>query len=243
MITVVSTSLHVDLKLHGEDEHKEYADALFTTTESIVLELLPELEKEIHVILTEASLKIQTKIGIVIGLLYQAICSYGAFWQGLDTINRQCKQVAATINERQIQRLKLDKEKIFRQRGTSGALGRLKRVMDRVEHGELTAKEGMEIAQKLFPTPEASSAEPFFHDLDKSFRAYEKLSRERRPPSQHLQVLETPETIEQLPGRRRGILRGGPGVKSLSLTLGLTPANIAPWRALYVSSMRMPATT
>lgn len=195
MIDLGATDFYFGVPNLLRPQFEEYSAQLFDEWEEHVGQtlLLPDYSLALEV--EEGSVKGVGKVGAWLAAIYIGVGQYGDFVQGLQTIRAQVSSVGDFLVERAAIPFELtDCEKTVRKRG--GSLGRLQRLLLKVQCREMTAEQAMREAETLLGE-EALTSPEFMQSL--------KNSLEQTPlnPEQLSLLLNTPEFEPEVLGSEK----------------------------------------
>ena len=163
MSVVTSSFVHFRYGPVDRESLLSIADLVCDRTEIAVREFLPQLEVTIAASAEEASLKTRTKVLATAGAIYIGIGNFGGFADGVREIVSVSRQAMSHVNEQIIEEVASPSATI-RTRVDTGLPGKLARLFERVESGELTAHEAQCEANSILrrvpePTPNGMSGD------------------------------------------------------------------------------------
>src|SRR5713101_5760739 len=159
MIKLAQSYLYFDRELSEEELYK-LADFIFEVTEATAAKYFRDFSFQVSARVEEGS----TKTWAVISAVTGAIIFYGDLRSSVETIYHDARAAVTFVNERIIERERLRPQEIIRTRNSSGTPGKLLRLFERVEAGELSPEEATELAirtvgEKVAMTPQGEAVD------------------------------------------------------------------------------------
>jgi len=131
-----------------ETQLKRLSTSLFDEWEGFVDTALSLPDYSLLLQVEEGSVRGVAKIGAVVGALYLGIGNYGDFISGVKTIGEQISATSEFLSEQAKQVFECpDAKATSRRRG--GTISGLQRLFVRVQKGELSPDQAMELAERL----------------------------------------------------------------------------------------------
>lgn len=166
MAYIGSTEFFIDVPSLPRDEFERYSTQLFDDWESYVDSALSLPDYSIALETEEGSVKAVGRVAAALGVLYIGIGQYGSFINGLETIDRQVRDVGDYFSDRAAAPFEKSSTKPkVKRRGES--LARLKTLFDKVQRGEMTVDQAMKEAESVFGG-ELEEAPEFVNALEDS---------------------------------------------------------------------------
>jgi hypothetical protein len=167
MAIVARSYLHMHYRAASTDQLLSLADIAFDKAKIAGAEFFPQWAFKISASTEEASLKTRTKIAITASALYIGIGNFGSFVDGVREIASLGRRAARFANEHIVAALPKP-PRIIHERNDSGLPGELARLFDKVENGELTAREASARATLLLMRLEEPVPGAMLQDLQES---------------------------------------------------------------------------
>ena len=180
MASIGSTEFFIDVPSLPRDEFERYSTQLFDDWESYVDSALKLPDYSIALETEEGSVKAVGRVAAALGMLYIGIGQYGSFISGLETINRQVRDVGDYLSDRAAAPFETSNKKPrVKRRGES--LAKLKTLFARVQRGEMTVDQAMKEAESVFGD-ELKEAPEFVNALEDSLAKAPLLPRQIKLP-------------------------------------------------------------
>lgn len=180
MANIGSTEFYIDVPSLPRDAFEKYSTQLFDEWESYVDNILKLPDYSIALETEEGSIKAVGKVAATLGMLYLGIGQYGSFINGLETINKQVRDVGDYLSDRAAAPFeKNTKKPRVKKRGES--LARLKTLFAKVQRGEMTVDQAMKESESIFGT-ELEEAPEFVDALKNSLEEAPLLPRQIKLP-------------------------------------------------------------
>lgn len=166
MFDVVTTSFLIKTPVFDREDFERYSSSLFDEWDRHVETHLRLSDYALTLVIEEGSIKGSGKIAATAAVLYFAIGSYGDFISGIKTIQGQATFVANVLFENAKHRFQCSETR-GNKKQSGGEIFYLKRLFDRVQHGDVTADQAIEEIRQRWGEDVASSPE-FLKDLASS---------------------------------------------------------------------------
>lgn len=167
MIDIGTANIYIGVPSMPRDKFENYSTRLFDEWDEYVGRTLNVPDYSLALEVEEGSIKVSSKIAVVISALYFGIGNYGSFISGLQTIREQVSSASDFLGERAMNPFAASGvEPKLRKSG--GSLSQLQRLFVKVQRGEITPNQATIEAEALFGD-DATSVPEFMQKLEKSF--------------------------------------------------------------------------
>jgi hypothetical protein len=188
MITLGTTELFISGPSLPRGEFEEYSTSLFEAWDARLQAELGVPDYSISLEAEEGSVTVIATVGATAVALYGGISKYNSFLSGLETIAKQVRSAGDVLAARAavpFTRLNLQP----RVRKRTGDLGKLQRLLRRVQREEMSVEEALAEAEKIVG-PEAATAPDFMRRLSDTVLTL------GRHPEQLTLPMELPDEVE-----------------------------------------------
>jgi hypothetical protein len=200
MVDLGSISFRLDVPSIPKSELEEYATRLFDVWEEQARDVVRISDFSVSLQIEEGSIKGMAMISGGLYAVYMGIGHYGSFISGLQTINGQVSYVNTRLTEIARSSHGGDSAPMTVQK-RQGTLGRLERLFDKVQRGDLTVSEAMKKAEELLGD-EALEVPDFMKELERSLVAAPAIPEQLALPMD--EVEETKDApVEPQPSREK----------------------------------------
>lgn len=191
MVDLGSTELFIPGPTLSREDFQEYSTRLFDDWEARLQQELSLPDYSISLEVEEGSVTAVAAVAATLGAIYTGISKYNSFLGGLTTITKQVRAAGDYFAHRATEpftRLNLQP----RVRRRTGTLGRLQRLLRRVQHQELSVEEAITEAQNIVGS-DADTAPEFMLQLSTTIVTV------GRHPEQLVLPMDLPEEVEPEP--------------------------------------------
>lgn len=176
MANIGATEFYIGIPSLPREDFEQYSTRLFDEWERHVDGVLKLPDYSIALDVEEGSIKAVGRVAATLGFLYIGIGQYGSFINGVETIQKQLRDVGDYLADRASAPFESNsaKPKVSK-RGES--LARLQRLFAKVQRQEMTVDQAMREAEAIFG-PELEEAPDFVNALKDSLEQTPLLPRQ-----------------------------------------------------------------
>jgi hypothetical protein len=191
MITLGTTELFIPGRSLPRGEFEEYSTSLFEAWDARLQAELSVPDYSVSLEAEEGSVTVTATVAAALVALYGGVSKYNSFLSGLETIAKQVRTAGDHLVDRAaVPFTRLNVQPRIHRR--SGDLGRIQRLLRRVQRQEISVEEALGEAEKIIG-PDAATAPDFMQ------RLADTLVTLGHHPEQLILPMELPDEVEVLP--------------------------------------------